>query len=426
MRPKRSLLPDQPTLDQWLVYQQQLHPQDIELGLARVQQVAERLGLGPADCPRIVVAGTNGKGSSIAMLASIYSAAGYRVGCYTSPHITHYCERLQIDGAPVSEQTFCEAFGEIERLRGEVELTYFEFGTLAALLILAAENIDIQLLEVGLGGRLDAVNIVDSDVALITQIAIDHCDWLGNTRDLIGVEKAGIMRSGRPCVCADPALPPSMVNHAADIGAVLYRSGIDFDYSVDIELPNWTWRSVDTALQSLSRPGLKGDYQLQNGAAVLEVVRLLQNRLPVSTPQLMVGLEKVHLAGRFEVRGNNPQWVLDVAHNPQACAVLAENLASSEISGRRIAVLGMLEDKNISASIRPLLDLIDCWFLARIDQPRGATKEVLQQSLLGLGCQKQAVLCLSLVEAIRMAGEAAQQGDQIVVFGSFHTVAAAG
>ncbi len=426
MRSKRPLLPDQPTLDEWLAYQQQLHPQDIELGLARVQQVAERLGLGPADCPRIVVAGTNGKGSSIAMLASIYSAAGYRVGCYTSPHITHYCERLQIDGVPVSEQIFCDAFSEIERLRGEVELTYFEFGTLAALLILAAENIDIQLLEIGLGGRLDAVNIVDSDVALITQIAIDHCDWLGNTRDLIGMEKAGIMRAGRPCVCADPDLPPSVVKHAADTGTVLFRSGIDFDYSSDFEQPDWHWHSADIELQSLPRPGLKGDYQLQNGAAVLEVVRLLQNRLPVSTSQLAVGLDKVQLAGRFEVRSGNPQWVLDVAHNPQACTVLAENLALSKIPGRRIAVLGMLEDKNISASIKPLLELIDCWYLAGIDQPRGASEAMLQQRLLGLGCQKQVVLFSSLADAIHTAGADAKQGDQIVVFGSFHTVAAAG
>ena len=421
----RIQLPDQPTLDQWLDYQQQLHPRDIELGLDRVRLVADRLGIGPVDCPRVVIAGTNGKGSSIAMLESIYRAAGYRVGCYTSPHIESYCERLRINGVAVSSQTFCDAFAQIEQVRDQVELTYFEFGTLAALQILDVEKVDIQLLEVGLGGRLDAVNIVDSDVALITQIAIDHVDWLGDTREQIGAEKAGIMRAGRPCVCADPDLPNSVLDFANQLGSQLYRSGVDFTYGMDTQGPVWDWRSTGLVLEQLPAPGLKGGYQMQNGAAVLEVVRLLQNRLLVDRRRLDAGLAQAQLAGRFEVRGSHPQWILDVAHNSQACEVLAQNLVDIPVSGRRLGVLAMLKDKNITESLVHLLGLVDCWYLASIESPRGASEVMLKQILLDLGCQQQLLVFPALDDAIAAVTHDAAQDDQIVVFGSFHTVAAA-
>ena len=421
----RIQLADHPTLDQWLDYQQQLHPQDIELGLDRVRLVADRLGLGPVDCPRVVVAGTNGKGSSIAMLESIYRAAGYRVGCYTSPHLDNYCERLRIDGVAVASQAFCDAFARIEQAREQVELTYFEFGTLAALQILGIEKVDIQLLEVGLGGRLDAVNIVDSDVALITQIAIDHVDWLGDTREQIGAEKAGIMRAGRPCVCADPDLPNSVVDLANQLGSQLYRSGIDFASGMGAQGSAWDWRSAGVVLEQLPAPGLVGRYQMQNGAAVLEVVRLLQDRLPVDRRHIDAGLAQTQLAGRFEVRGSHPQWILDVAHNPQACEVLAQNLVEIPLSGRRLGVLAMLEDKNITECLIHLLGLVDCWYLAPIDQPRGATEEMLMKVLLKLGCQQQLLVFPALNDAIAAVTHDAAQDDQIVVFGSFHTVAAA-
>ncbi|MBL4621743.1 MAG: bifunctional tetrahydrofolate synthase/dihydrofolate synthase [Immundisolibacteraceae bacterium] len=414
-----------PSLDQWLEYQQQLHPQDIELGLDRVRLLADRLGIGPVDCPRVVVAGTNGKGSSIAMLESIFRTAGYRVGCYTSPHIENYCERLRIDGVVVSSQDFCDAFARIEQVRSGTELTYFEFGTLAALQILDAKQVDVQLLEVGLGGRLDAVNIVDSDIALITQIAIDHVDWLGDTREQIGAEKAAIMRAARPCVCADPDLPQSVTDYADRLGSMLFRSGFEFGYGLPDQGLVWDWRSTDTVLEQLPTPGLIGEFQAQNGAAVLEVVRLLQDRLPVSKQQIVDGLSQVKLAGRFEIVGSHPQWLLDVAHNPQACAALAQNLDDLSVAGRRLGVLGMLEDKNIHASLKPLLEIIDCWYLAAIDHPRGATEAMLQQVLLELGCQAPIRLFSSLADAISTASGDAQQNDQIVVFGSFHTVAAA-
>jgi len=411
-------------LVQWLEYQQQLHPEHIELGLERVSVVADRLQLLPVAGICVVVAGTNGKGSSIAMLEAIYRAAGYRVGCYTSPHIHDYRERVRIDGVAVTEQAFCTAFEAIEHARGSTELTFFEFGTLAALQILRRQELDLLLLEVGLGGRLDAVNIVDSDLALITQIDIDHSDWLGDTREKIGTEKAGVMRSGRPVVCADPNPPTTVAKYAQHVGAELFTAGPQFTFSVRSDKSDW-FVSLNGRELQLPRPVLQGRNQLVNAAAVVQVVELLQLRLPVKAEELASGLLNVELPGRFEVRKGPPVMIFDVAHNPQACRALAENLDELARKGKRIAVLGMLADKNVEASLSPLLDGIDAWYLATLDEPRGSTAYDLQAALINLGCAVPITLCKSVREAVQLAHGQAKQSDQLVVFGSFHTVAAA-
>jgi len=416
---------DEHSLVQWLDYQQELHPENIELGLNRIRVVAGRLQLAPVKSVCIVVAGTNGKGSSIAMLEAIYGAAGYRVGCYTSPHLYDYCERVRIDGVAASEQSFCAAFKSIEQARGTTELTFFEFGTLAALKILSEQALDIVLLEVGLGGRLDAVNIVDADLALITQIDIDHRDWLGDSRETIGAEKAGIMRRGRPVVCADSSAPHSVVEHARQLGAELFLAGAQFSVSECPPEPGWSIKLNGTELR-LPRPALVGSGQVENAAAVVQVVELLQLRLPVSTNEVADGLVNVTLPGRFEYREGSPSMILDVAHNPQACRELAENLGRFPPVGKRIAVLGMLVDKDISACLQPLLDLFDRWCLASLTELRGATASELQATLIGLGSNAPITLFDSVPEAVQQAHALAQPDDQLVVFGSFHTVGMAG
>lgn len=416
--------PDQRTLAQWLEYQQGLHAQTIELGLTRVREVADRLGLADIETLRVVVAGTNGKGSSIAMLEAIYLASGYRVGCYTSPHLHDYCERVRVNGVAVSESAFCDVFAAIEQIRGTVPLTYFEYGTLAALQILRSHNLDILLLEVGLGGRLDAVNVVDCDLALITQIDIDHRDWLGNTREEIGAEKAGIMRAGRPVVCADRNRPASVGLYARKVGAIEFRLGDQFNFYDDPAEPDWLMQ-VDGAELRLPRPALIGSWQTENAAAVVQVVELLQSYLPVSLEKIADGLRAVVLPGRFECRSGPPTMVLDVAHNPQACRALANELKKIKPVGKRIAVVGMLADKDCAACLEPLLGLVDGWYLASLNESRGALASHLQEVLEGLNCLAPMVLCDSVPQALQLAGASARSGDQLVVFGSFHTVAAA-
>ena len=419
------------TLTDWLIHLESLHPKGqggIELGLERVNRVKALLRQ-EARCPLIIVGGTNGKGSTCAYLEAIYRAAGYRVGCYTSPHLLDYNERIRVDGVPVDEPTLCAAFARVEAARraaGNVALTYFEFGTLAAWEVFSARQVEVLILEVGLGGRLDAVNAYDADCAVITGIALDHTDWLGSTRESIGFEKAGIYRAGIPGLCADPDPPRSLIDHAQAIGADLRLIGRDF--SCQDEGPQWSfWARGSGGRTELPHPALRGGYQLRNAAAVLAAIESLADRLPVSTSAIAQGLRAAELPGRFDVlprAAGAPTIVLDVAHNPQAVAAFAENLAALGPCAQTIAFVGMMADKDIAGALGALAGKVDVWLLAGLDVARGAPAELLAGVVgtqqLGGRIECFASPAEAFVRAARLAGE----DDRIAVFGSFHTVAA--
>lgn len=424
---------EQPTtLNGWLAHLEGLHPkgQDgIELGLQRVARVKEALRQ-KKTCPLIIVGGTNGKGSTCAYLEAIYTFAGYRVGCYTSPHLLEYNERVRLDGVPVDDAALCAAFARVESARqaeGEggqaLALTYFEFGTLAAWEVFAAHQVDVLILEVGLGGRLDAVNAYDADCAIVTGIALDHTDWLGLTREAIGYEKAGIYRAGKPAICADPEAPQSLIDHANAIGADLQLLGRDFGYFGD--KTQWTfWGRDQLRRGGLANPALRGAYQLRNAAAVLAALELLKQRLPVSMQAVRRGLLELDVPGRFQVLPGRPAIVLDVAHNPQAVAGLVDNLSDMGFFKKTIAVVGMLGDKDIAGALAPLAGRVDVWLLAGLDVPRGADANVLAgvvaDGKLGGNVECFASPAQAFEQAVKLAGE----DDRILAFGSFYTVAA--
>jgi len=424
------------SLSDWLIHLESLHPKGqggIELGLERVARVKAELGQ-VQKFPLIIVGGTNGKGSTCAYLESIYTLAGYRVGCYTSPHLLEYNERVRIDQRPVDDAALCQAFARVEAGRqaaGNVALTYFEFGTLAAWEVFAAAEIDVGILEVGLGGRLDAVNIYDADCAVVTGIALDHTDWLGDTRDAIAFEKAGIFRAGKPALCADPEPPQSLLNHAATIGADLLLLERDFGYFGDRE--QWTYwicgmlpdgeRGV-LRRDALPYPCLLGSSQMRNASAVLTIVEQLRGRLPVPMQAIRRGLQEAHLAGRFQVLPGKPVVVLDVAHNPQAVAGLAENLAGMGAFSRTIAVVGMLADKDIAGALAALNGKVDRWHLAGLDVPRGAPAVALAAAVEAGKLGGDVACFASPQEAFASAAKLAGENDRILAFGSFYTVAA--
>ena len=416
------------SLPDWLAHLESLHPKGqggIELGLERVACVKAALQQ-TQRCPLIIVGGTNGKGSTCAYLEAIYTAAGYRVGCYTSPHLLDYNERVRIAKAPIDDESLCAAFAKVEAARqaaGNVSLTYFEFGTLAAWEAFAAAGVEVLILEVGLGGRLDAVNIYDADCAMVTGIALDHTDWLGSTREAIGFEKAGIFRPRTAAICADPEPPQSLLDHAAAIGADLQVLGRDFGYSGD--KTQWDYWGRDAQRHSgLAYPALRGGCQLRNASAVLAAIDVLGDRLPVSMQAIRTGLFDVELPGRFQVMPGRPLVILDVAHNPQAVSGLAANLDEMGGFGRTIAVVGMLADKDIAGALVALRGKIDLWQLAGLDVPRGASVEMLAgivaEADLGGQVQRFASPLEAFVHALGQAGE----NDRILVFGSFYTVAA--
>lgn len=412
------------TLSDWLHWQEQLHPEEIELGLARVSQVFRRLHPEPAEFKVITVAGTNGKGSSVAMLEAILLAAGYQVASYTSPHLLRYNERIRLQGEAVNDSELCAAFERIDQAREDVSLTYFEFGTLAALDIFYQKQPDVVILEVGMGGRLDAVNIIDADVALITAIDVDHEKWLGSDRETIGFEKAGIMRPEKPAICSDLLVPQSVINHANSIGAQLCCLGRDF--TVETQENTWALRDKDGSLyrNALPLPALRGVHQLQNAAGVLKVLQCLNSCLPVSTQALREGLISVRLAGRFQVVPGDVMTILDVAHNTQSTSILAEMLQAQQVPGRTLAVVGMLADKAIQEALLPLTPTIDEWFLGTLENiPRGADAETLQQALAGTSSDVRLMCYDSVTQAYQAARRQALPGDRIVVFGSFYTVA---
>ena len=414
------------TLAEWLAYLETLHPKPIAMGLERVAEVATRIGV-RVDCPVITVAGTNGKGSTCAMLESIYRRAGYRTGLYTSPHLVRFNERVRIAGAEVDDATLTAALTEVEAARsgepGQVSLTYFEFSTLAALRVFAAAGLDVLVLEVGLGGRLDAVNIVDADVAVITTIDIDHVEYLGSTRDAIAREKAGIMRSGRIAICGDPDPPRTLVERAREIGAPLWRIGHEYRYRV--EGLQWRYEGPRGARYGLPHPALRGRYQLANAATVLAALDALHAKLPVQGGALRDGLVGVELAGRFQVLPGRPAAVLDVAHNPHAARALAATLDAMGRFPRTFAVFGMLADKDIDGVIAALAPRIDVWHVAPLPGPRGAKAEHLAERLVAAGVAQDAVrIFADVARAWRAATDAAGEADRIAAFGSFLTIAA--
>ncbi len=410
------------TLADWLSYLESLHPKTIALGLERVAQVKQRLNLDP-DFPIITVSGTNGKGSVCAMLESILHAAGYRVGCYTSPHLLHYNERVRIGKKQANDAELCASFERIEQARGDIALTYFEFGTLAAMQCFIGHKVDVAILEVGLGGRLDAVNAFDADCAVVSSVDIDHTDYLGETRELIAFEKAGIFRSGKVAICADADVPQAIRSHAQQIGAELWCIGSEFGC-----MPHngqWDYRSKVGTRNALPYPALRGAFQLHNASAALAALDALKERLPVSMEAVRRGLVEVQLAGRFQFVPGRPALILDVAHNPHAARSLAQNLAGLPPCPHTWAVFAMLKDKDMGGVAAALDPLIDTWLVAGIDAPRGAAAGELAQVLQNTGVRGDMQTFPNVAEALRYAYNAAGENDRIAAFGSFYTVAEA-
>jgi dihydrofolate synthase/folylpolyglutamate synthase len=414
-------MPD--TLAGWLDRLLQLHPKSIAMGLDRVGAVKTRMGLQPG-FPIFTVAGTNGKGSTCAMLECILTAAGYRVGCYTSPHLLRYNERVRVAGCEAGDAELCRAFAAIEQARNDTPLTYFEYGTLAALWHFIHSGVDVAVLEVGLGGRLDAVNVFDPACAIITSIALDHQDYLGNSRASIGSEKAGIYRAGIPAVCGDPAPPQTIPAHAATIGADYRQIGRDFGFTGNGESWDfWSGATDAIMMKDLPLPALSGGFQRYNAACAIEALQLLGARLPVHREHIEAGLYHVRLHGRFEVQAGAPQVILDVAHNPHAARGLAENLRRMPGRGRTLAVFAMLADKDIASVVREVADEIDDWFVAGIQQARGASAAQLD-GVLRAELPQPLVACYADVpEAYAQACRSAGENDRIIAFGSFYTVA---
>ena len=378
---------------------------------------------------RIVVAGTNGKGSTCALLESILLAAGYRVGCYTSPHLVHFNERARLDGQPASDAQLVEQFEAVEAARGDTPLTYFEFTTLAVLRLFQQAAPDVCVLEIGLGGRLDAVNIVDADCAIVTCIDIDHVDFLGDTRERIGWEKAHVWRTGRPAILTDPVPPQSALDHAAEIGADLWRFGRDFNYTGDRQ--QWSYGGRGQRRNSLAYPALRGANQLLNASGALAALESLRDRIPVSAQAVRQGLATVELPGRFQVLAGRPSVVLDVGHNPHAVAHLAANLDNMGFFPYTYAVFGMMADKDIAGTIAHLRGRVDHWLCVDLPGPRAASARELAQHLREAGITpgqgedaERTIACFaSPREALAAARERADENDRIVVFGSFLTVA---
>lgn len=404
----------------WLNWQQSLNPRSIDLGLDRVRRVAERLGvLEPAPLA-ITVGGTNGKGSVVAFLESMLAAAGYRVGSYTSPHILRYHERIRVNGEPIGDDDLCRAFDHVDAVRADEPLTYFEFGTLAALDYFRARDLDVAVLEVGLGGRLDAVNIVDSHAAIISSIGLDHMDWLGTDLDAIAREKAGIFRAGRPAVVSVRDPPRGLLDTARELDACLVRLGRDYDY--ETSTTGWRWRGSQGESLDLPCPRLAGEHQLQNAAGAVAVMSALAPLLLLPATAIADGVAGADVAGRFQVLPGAIPLVLDVAHNAEAAAALAQTLAARPVTGRNLAVCGMLKDKPVGTVARAMDDIVDRWYCGGLPAPRGLDGPELARRLSPVRGPIAAYDDVGV--AFAAAKMEAQDGDRIVIFGSFHTVEA--
>ncbi len=409
------------TLAGWLAHCERLHPKSIDMSLDRVTLLRDRLGL-RFSAPVISVAGTNGKGSTCAMLESIALRAGYRVGLYSKPHLVHFEERCRIDGAMCTAQSLLPHFAAVEAARRDTPLTYFEFTTLAIMRALAAEPLDLVILEVGLGGRLDAVNTIDADCAVITAIALDHTEYLGNDREAIGFEKAGILRAGRPAVLSDPQPPASILARAEALGVDLWRLGRD--YNVQGDRQQWGWSGRGRRFSGLAYPALRGANQLLNAGGALAAFEALRDRLPVNAQAVRSGLAMVELPGRFQIVPGEPTLVLDVAHNPQAVAALALNLDQMGFYPRTHAVFGAMADKAIAEMLGLIAALVDHWHLCALPTARAAGTDALAAAVRAACGSRQTAVSAhpDPAQALRAAAAGADPTDRIVVFGSFYTV----
>ncbi len=416
------------TLAEWLLLLETRHMKKIDMGLARVEQVKQRMGLA-FSCPVIMVGGTNGKGSTCSMLESILLRAGYRVGLYIKPHFIDFNERARINGVIASDAMLLTAFEEVEAQRGDISLSYFEFTTLAIMKLFSDIALDVVILEVGLGGRLDAVNVIDADVAIVTSVDIDHTDYLGTTREEIGFEKAGIFRPGQTVICGDPMPPKSLVDHAEALGSDLWLMGRDFNYMGDKQ--QWSYGGRHQRRNSLAYPSLRGANQLLNAAAALAALEALSDRLPVGAQDVRTGLATVELPGRFQVLPGQPLVILDVAHNPHAAATLAQNLDNMGFYPYTYAIFGVMSDKDIDGIVQQLKGRVDHWCLTDLPLSRAVSAQQLKDKLLEAGVEPEfkpdaacSIECFdtpaaAFANALSRAGE----NDRIVVFGSFLTVA---
>jgi len=409
------------TLDDWLAHCERLHPKTMDFTLDRVRTVRDRLGL-RFEVPVITVAGTNGKGSTCAMIESIARQAGYRTGLHIKPHLVHFEERCCINGAMARADTLVPHFEAVEAARGDVTLTYFEFTMLAILRAFTHTPLDLVILEVGLGGRLDAVNIFDTDCAVITSVALDHTELLGPDRESIGREKAGILRAGKPAIISDPQPPQSVIDVAHAVGADLWLLGRDFNVQGDRQ--QWAWAGRGRRHHALSYPALRGANQLLNAAGALAALEALRDRLPINAQAVRNGFAMVELPGRFQIVPGQPALVLDVAHNPQSVAALAANLDQMGYFPRTHAVFGVMADKDIDAVLRVMAPLVDAWYLCDLPLPRASTAAALSAQVPRVhGARSIAVSTHAAPSAgLRAALERADPADRIVVFGSFYTV----
>ena len=407
------------TLAEWLAWQETIHPVEMDLGLSRTRMVYEALrGAGAPPFPIVTVAGTNGKGSTVAFVQALLTAAGARTGTYTSPHLVAYNERIRIDGRPVPDGAIMAAFDRIDRARSGVTLTYFEFGTLAAIEVFRACAVEAAVLEVGIGGRLDAVNVFDAEVAVVTPIDIDHVRWLGPDRESIGREKAGIFRSGRPAVIADRDPPASLLAAAERIGAPCLRLGRDFDPAP--AEGGWSWRGPSRRIDGLPAPPLAGRFQLDNASAALMALEAA-GRLP-DPAAARRGIAATRLAGRFQVLPGDVPIVLDVAHNPHAARSLAATLRASRTPGREVAVAGLLEDKDAAGVVEATAEIFDRWYVAQPAGARGGSAESLARTVRARVREAPVEVCGDVASALGRARDTVEPGDRIVVFGSCYTV----
>jgi dihydrofolate synthase / folylpolyglutamate synthase len=411
------------TLDEWLAHCERLHPKDIDMTLDRVVQVKKRLELA-FEVPVITVAGTNGKGSTCAMLETIALQAGYRVGLYIKPHLVHFEERCRVNGASVAAEALLPHFEAVERARGALSLTYFEFTTLAIARLLSQAPLDLVILEVGLGGRLDAVNAIDTDCAVITSIAVDHVEYLGPDREAIGREKAGIMRTGKPAIVSDPVPPQSVIDRAHEIGADLWLFGRDFNVAGDQQ--QWSWGGRDKRFNGLAYPALRGANQLLNAAGALAAFEALRERLPINAQAVRNGLALVELPGRFQIVPGQPALVLDVAHNPHAVATLAQNLDQMGFYPRTHAVFGAMRDKDLVAILERMAPIVDHWHFCDLPLARAMPASELQALHARLALRGPGPVGVDChadpLAALRAALAHADPADRIVVFGSFYAV----
>ena len=409
------------TLAGWLAHCEQLHPVTIDMTLDRVVAVRDRLDL-RFGVPVVSVAGTNGKGSSCAMLEAVALQAGYRVGLYIKPHLVHFEERCRINGDMASAESLLPHFAAVEAARGEITLTWFEFTTLVIMRALAAAKLDLVILEVGMGGRLDAVNAVDADCALITCIALDHTEYLGDTRQAIAGEKAGIMRPGRPVVVSDPEPPASLQARADEVGADLWRLGRDYNFQGDKQ--QWAWRGRNQRFNGLAYPALRGANQLINAAGVLAVFEALREQLPINAQAVRNGLAMVELPGRFQIIPGQPALVLDVAHNPQSVAALANNLDQMGYFPQTHAVFGAMRDKDLAGLLAHIAPLVDHWHLCNLPPARAASAAELAVAVQAASAGRKITTTqhASPEAALQAAAASADPADRIIVFGSFYTV----